>query len=66
MHPVRQDESQGVAPEGALHATDVLHRVAAQVDLDLEVLVAMWRCLGGAAALVADVESISSLRCCMT
>ncbi len=47
MHPVRQDEGQGVAPERALHAADVLHRVAAEIDLDLEILVTMRRGLGG-------------------
>jgi hypothetical protein len=56
MHPVRQDEGQGVAREGPLDAADQLHGVAAQIDLNLEILVAMGARLGAALELVADVK----------
>jgi len=53
---MRQDERQGVARERADRAADMLQRVAAQVDLDLEVLVPVRRGQRRARLLVADVE----------
>ncbi len=51
-----QDKRQGsswVRPDGA---ADVLHGIAAQVDLDLEVVVSVWGDNGRACLLVANIE----------
>ncbi len=56
MHAVRQDERQGVAREWPLDAADVLHGVATEVDLDLEVLVPVRRGFGATTLFVANVE----------
>ncbi len=51
-----QDKRQGpswVRPDGA---ADVLHGIAAQVDLDLEVVVSVWGDNGRACLLVTNIE----------
>lgn len=56
MHAVGQDEGQGVARKWTFDVANVLHGVAAEVDLDLEILVAMRAGFGAPALFVANVE----------
>ncbi len=53
---MREDECQCVAWEGPYHTADVLHGVAAEVDLNLKILVAMRRGFCLALGLAADVK----------
>jgi hypothetical protein len=51
-----EDERQGVARKRPDRATDMLHGVPAEVDLNLEVFVAVRRRQCRASRLVTDVE----------
>jgi hypothetical protein len=53
---MRQDERQRVAREWTNHAADVLHGIAAKVDLNLEILMTMRRSFRFAFGLATDVE----------
>ncbi len=56
MHPMRQDKGQRIARKRAHSVADVLHGVAAEVDLNLEVLMSMRAGFGAAALFVANVK----------
>ncbi|MNL63588.1 hypothetical protein D3C87_1877390 [compost metagenome] len=56
VHAMRQDEGQRVARKRTFDVADVLHGIATEVDLDLEILVAMRAGFGAPSLFVADVK----------